>query len=218
MGLFLLGIPCALIGAKILHDDIKYTAMDLRINKASHNLNEQYKQIDNNFVDILQYSGAKCKLKSKGYQNYEIYDIKKGKYGGMEQYLAEKGYYPQAIQYAKNMFDNIAEKEEQIKRSDRSKRIRDFEEGLTNGQMKLFDFNIKYVNVPKAIVELETEKMLNYLHSNGNPNAYCNIIMGDIYEPLVNHREVWHIFAPKNADIAQYLIDISEELNLHKYG
>ena len=53
MSLFLLGIPLAMASMKVLKEDIKYTKMDNKIPKASYNLNEQYKQINEHFVDIL---------------------------------------------------------------------------------------------------------------------------------------------------------------------
>ena len=102
---YLLGIPLAIAGAKLLHDEVKYTSMDARTPKAANNVSLQYKQIDEHFIDILRYSGAKCDVKKIGHNKYDIRNVKKGQYGGMEKYLAEKGYFPQAINYAKKQFE-----------------------------------------------------------------------------------------------------------------
>lgn len=113
MVLYLLGMPLAIAAAKMLHDDVKYTAMDLRIENASLDVNFQYKQIEKNFVDILKYSGAKCDIKKRVYDNYDIKNVQKGQYGSMERYLAEKGFYPEAINYVKKLFDDIADEKQE---------------------------------------------------------------------------------------------------------
>lgn len=219
MSFFLLGIPIAIIGAKILHDDVKYTSMDSKIQKASYDITMQYKQINEDFINILQYSGAKCDIKKKTY-GYDISNVKKGQYGGMERYLAEKGYFPQAITYAKNKFDKIAEEEEKIKKMKRNTIIDNFESKLINneGHMELLTINIKYVSYPKVVVEREVQRVIDYLHQHYNPNVYCNIIMNDGSEPLLNHKEVWHIKAPKDEDAFSYLTELYDELNVIYYG
>lgn len=77
MVLYLLGIPLAIAAAKMLHDDVKYTAMDLRIDTASSDVNIQYKQIEKNFVDILRYSGARCDIKKKVIMTMKLKTFKK---------------------------------------------------------------------------------------------------------------------------------------------
>ena len=52
---------------KVLKDDVKYTHMDAKIPRASYNVNEQYKQINEHFADKLDYSGAKCTIKKRLY-------------------------------------------------------------------------------------------------------------------------------------------------------
>lgn len=218
MGLFLLGIPLAMIGAKMLHDDVKYTTMDLKIPKASHNLNTQYMQIDENFAEILQYSGAKCDVKKKAY-GYDIKNVKKGQYGGMERYLAEKGYFAQAITYAKNRFDALAKEEEKIHNKERDSLIDRFETKLmeNGGDMTLVDFNIKYSTCPKPLVEKEVERIIDYLHNHYNTEVYCNIIMGDGSEPFVNHREVWHLKVPEGESEYDYFIALYNKLKVIYY-
>lgn len=48
----------------------------------------------------------------------------------MERYLGEKGFYPEAINHAKKLFDDIADKENEIKNQKRDERITTFERKL----------------------------------------------------------------------------------------
>lgn len=77
MVLYLLGIPLAIAAAKMLHDDVKYTAIDLRIDKASSDVNVQYKQIEKNFADILKYSGARFDIKKRVMMTMKLKMFKK---------------------------------------------------------------------------------------------------------------------------------------------
>lgn len=214
MGLFLFGIPIALISAKVLCDDIKYTSMDFKTPKASHQLSQQYKQIDNNFAQILQYSEAKCDIQSIGYNKKKIKNVHKGQYGGMEQYLAEKGYYPQAIQYAKQCFDAIAEKEQNIIKQKREQAINRFENKLLTqgGDMRVVDFNVNNVNYPKQIIQEEVNRVIQYLHKHYNTEVFCNIIMKN--DHFTNHQEVWHIKVPKGEKGFEYLDNLYNKLNI----
>lgn len=214
MGLFLLGIPLAIVGAKILHDDVKYTTMNLKTDKGALELHKQYEQIDRNFKNILDYSGAKCKFKNIGYDKYEIYDVQKGQYGGMERYLAQKGYYPQAIQYAKDCFDKIADEESAKKQQKRNQRINNFEKKLLSKKTKTVIIRNKIctVNLPRPIVEKEIEKLINYFNTHHN-QVHCNIIMGGTI-PYQNHEEVWHINKPIDEDVCQYYFDVCDKLNI----
>lgn len=218
MSLFLLGIPLAIASMKVLKEDVKYTKMDNQIPKASYNLNEQYRQINKHFADILEYSGAKCTITKKTYGK-DISNIKKGEYGGLERYLAEKGYFMQVIDYAKNRFDELAEKEMKIINSKKNTRIDDFEKKLAtgNGDMMVVDFNIKYVSYPQYIVEKEVQRTIDYLNHHYNYDVHCNIIMSDGSVPFVNHREVWHIKVPKGESGTQYLQDVYSKLNIEYY-
>lgn len=218
MSMFLLGIPIALASIKMLKDDVKYTSIDIKVPKASYNLNEQYKQIDNNFANILEYSGAKCTITKKTYGK-DISNVKKGQYGGLERYLAEKGYFIQAIEYAKNRFDALAKEETRIKNSARNIKIDDFERELAkgNGHMTVIDFNVKYVQYPQYIVEKEVQRTINYLHNHYNNDVHCNIIMSDNSVPFVNHREVWHIKVPNGASGVDYLQNVYSKLNIEYY-
>ncbi len=219
MVLYLLGIPLAIAGAKILHDNIKYTSMDLRINKASSDLNTQYKQIEKNFVDILRYSGASCDIKSKGYDEYEIKNVQKGQYGGMEKYLAEKGYYPQAINHAKKLFDNIADKENEINNQKRDKRINTFEIKLltekTNDVVITIKFNIFSCHKPKFLVEKDVEKLIDYFHAHNNKNVFCNIIMEN--DNYWHHKEVWHIKEPISENAKKYYDDVYDKIIINNH-
>lgn len=214
LGLFLLGIPVAIIGAKILHDDIKYTSMDIKNPKGSQSLSQQYQQIDKNFVNIVDYSGAVCDIKKIGYEKYEIKNVKQGQYGGMERYLAEKGYYPQAIQYAKRKFDAIAEEEQKINNRKRNDRINAFERKLLTSkvQHKVIKNEICTISLPKKIVEKEIEKLINYFNSHNN-SVQCNIIM-DGSTPYCNHEEIWHINAPVGENVCQYYFDVCDKLDI----
>ena len=63
----------------------------------------------------------------------------------MEKYLGEKGFYPQAINHAKKLFDDIADKENRIKNQKRASRINTFERKLlterTNDVVITIQFN-----------------------------------------------------------------------------
>lgn len=215
MALYLLGIPLAIASAKLLHDDVKYTAMNLRIDNASHDVNVQYRQIEENFVDILKYSGANCDFKKISYGDYEIKNVQKGQYGGMERYLAEKGFYSEAIDYAKKLFDDIANKEHEIKSHERDERINKYERDLRFNETYYDIFKIsrkKYT--PQGAVEQNVQKMIDYFNEHGQNDVHCNIIMGGsaIYH---NHTEVWNMKIPtgvSNREIQQYMDDVYDKI------
>lgn len=215
MGLFLLGIPMAIIGAKVLNDNIKYTMMDNQIPKASVSLSEQYNQINQHFGQILDYSGADCDLKKIGYADYEISNVRIGGYGGMERYLAEKGYYPTAIQYAKECFDNIGRKEQDNKFTRRDNRIAQFERKLATERCidRVVTYEIAEANLIQPVVENEVQKLINYFKTHHNENAYCNIIMGDGTSHY-KHTEVWHLKEPIGENLLQYYSDIVSKLKI----
>lgn len=219
MALFLLGIPLAIAGAKLLHDDIKYTAMNLRINDASIDLDTQYRQIEENFEDILQYSGAQCKIKKRTFDRYDISDVQKGQYGGMERYLAEKGFYPEAINYAKKLFDDIADEETRIKHRERDDRIDFYERRLItencSDRVITIRFNKITCNKPSFLIEKDVEKLTDYFHAHDNENVYCNIIMEDDY--YWNHKEVWHIKEPFSKSAENYYKDVYDKVIINDY-
>ena len=211
--LYLLGIPLAIAGAKLLHDDIKYTSADLRTPKAAYNVSLQYKQIDEHFIDILRYSGAKCDIKQIGYNKFDIRNVKRGQYGGMEKYLAEKGYFPQSINYAKEQFDKIAEKEEKIKSRQRNERINRYEKKLLTERTQHVVITISFdrfsYKKPKMLVERDVEKLIDYFNSHNN-EVFCNIIMEN--DTFWHHKEVWHIKKPVSENAKDYFNDVYEEL------
>ncbi len=219
MALFLLGIPLAIVGAKLLHDDIKYTAMNLRINDASIDLDTQYRQIEENFEDILQYSGAQCKIKKRTFDRYDISDVQKGQYGGMERYLAEKGFYPEAINYAKKLFDDIADEETRIKHRERDNRIDFYERRLItekcSDRVITIRFNKVTCNKPSFLIEKDVEKLIDYFHAHDNENVYCNIIMED--DLYWNHKEVWHIKEPFSKSAEDYYKDVYDKVIINDY-
>ena len=200
MGLFLLGVPLAIASGIMLKKDIKYTKMNLKVDKASYSLSEQYKQIDTNFIDILRYSGAKCKIKKIGYEKYEIYDVEKGHYGGMERYLALKGFYPESISYAKRQFDKIAEKEQQLKTNKRDKQIQEYEQRIKTEQCKYYTYESSLcVYKSQKQVEKEVQQLIDYFKKHEQKDIQCNIIMGGT-APHHNHTEVWHLKLPINTN------------------
>ena len=213
MGLFLLGIPLALASAKMLSDDIKYTTTDLKIPKASSNLNTQYKQIEDNFIDIIKYSGAKCQIKTTGYNKYHIDNAIKGEYGGMEKYLAQKGYYPQAINYAKKMFDNYASISDRQYISERDERINKFELALLNKQSKnMILRNQVHHQMPKYVIEQKIQELTHYFNTHNN-NTYCNIIINKPSN-FIKHEQVWHIKIPNGENGKQYFDDVCNKLGI----
>ena len=209
----LFGIGLGFLGIKMLHDNIEYTKMDLKIGKASPDLKTQYKQIDANFREILMYSGAKCDIKKNKDRNYQISNVKKGQYGGMERYLAEKGFYPKAINYAKERFDKIADKEQEILNNRNEYRIKIYESQLSSEEChdKLLE-----INIPKRFtnsdIEREVERLTKYFNSHRNW-VYCNIITeGDgLY---YHHKEIWHIKEPIGGNAENYYYAVCSKLNI----
>ena len=211
---YLLGIPLAIAGAKLLHDDVKYASMDLRTPKAAYNVSLQYKQIDEHFIDILRYSGAKCEVKKIGHNKYDIRNVKKGQYGGMEKYLAEKGYFPQAINYAKKQFDKIADEEEKIKSRQRNDEINRYERKLltetSENVVITINFSKLSYNKSKSLVEKDVKKLIDYFHVHNNENVFCNIIMEN--DNFWHHKEVWHIKKPSSENAENYYNNVYNEL------
>lgn len=210
MGLFLLGIPVAIIGGAMLCKDIKYTNMDNNIKNAKPTLNQQYEQIDEKFAEILTLCGAECKISKKG-TNYNISSIKKGQYGTMEKFLALKGYNKNAIDYCKQKFDTLAEQEHQIQIEERNYRINKFENALECSTTNLYTVTSNYFYyMPQFLVEKKVKKMTEYLNQHQQSNVYCNIIMGGT-EPHHNHTEVWsNIKTGKNQEAEEYIKDVSD--------
>lgn len=214
MSLFLLGIPLALASAVSIKKDVKYTVKDLRIPQASISLEEQISDIDKHFIDILDYSGATGDIYRNGYQDMRIKNTQYGQYGGLRRYLAEKGYYEEAIKYAVDKYNNIANKEKQQNQYERQQRIHKYEQMIQNEPSEYWCIDkTVYTYKSKYKAEQEANKVLNYLHNNGSELSQCNIIMGG-HSSNHNHIETWHIKAPKSQPklIRQYLDDIKMEI------
>lgn len=213
MGLFLLGIPMALVGAKILHDDTQQTIRNLRIPKANLYLEEQYNQIDEYLIDIFEYVDAKGDIYYDGMVK-KIKNTENGGYGALEYYLAQKGYRKEAIEYAKKQYDNINIRENINNNSERDKRIQIYENKLSQGGYYDTWKTSVYYYTPKIKVEQNVEKLLNYFHSHHQEQAYCSIVM-DGYYPNENHCEIWTIKIPHKAtrkEIEQYIDDIRNKI------
>lgn len=212
MGLFLLGLPLAVIGGAVLLDNIKYTRMDLRIENASPNLNEQYQQIRNHYIDILDYSGAECKIEKIG-DKYKITKLIKGQYGGMERYLAEKGFYPEAINYAKTLFDKLADTESRGEYKDAERRVREFENALITSQTN--DTIVRYqvlTQLPNYKINKRIEQLTEYFNNHHN-EVFCNVIMNS-HRDFVKHEQVWHMKEPYNKDAEEYYKDVCIKLGI----
>lgn len=215
MGLFLLGIPLAMIGLASLKKDAEYTAVGLRIPDAKADLSDQCRQIDKHFVDILKYCGADCDIKNAGYGINDVKNVKRGRYGTMERYLATKGYRKEAIDYCKERFDAIADKEAESMLSKAKNDAHKFENGLGYGD---YDYVLKITHCyaeSQYSVERDVERLTEYFKSHGNGDCYCNIIMGGtaVYH---NHMEVWHLKKPYGEDAKKYYYNVCEILDIHR--
>ncbi|MBO5476230.1 MAG: hypothetical protein J6A15_00565 [Clostridia bacterium] len=193
MGLFLLGIPMALVGAKIIKNDIDSNKEYYSIPKANlTNLNDQYNQINSIEKQLIEYSK-----------------------NDIEKLLAKKGYRKEAIDYALYKYDTLINQKQSESNTNRDNRIRAFEDKLTtqNTHYDLWETNVCYY-APKKIVEKNVDKMLQYLQTHGHEQAYCNIVM-DGYQPNHNHSEIWAINTPNNASIRevnQYIDDVRNKV------
>lgn len=212
MGLFLLGIPLAIASGVMLSKDVKYTAMNIKIPKASFQLDEQIKQIDEFLFDIFDYVGVEGDIDKK---TRTITNTEYNGYNGLDRYLAEKGYRKEAIDYAIQRYNEIAEKEFKEKSDEREKRIRDYEWKLKYDKTHYdtWESSIAYYHTQKQ-VEHKVEQLLDYFKAHEQKDAYCNIIMGGKAK-YHNHTEVWHLKVPYSAtqkETEQYLKDVYEKV------
>lgn len=212
MSLFLLGIPLALANGIILTKDIKYTKLDLKIPKADYELSKQKKQIDEFLFDIFEYVGVEGDIDVR---NKKITNTVYNGYNGLNKYLAEKGYRKEAIDYAINRYNNIAQKEHLTKTTERKDRIKKFERKIKyeNTYHTIFESSISNFFTQKQ-VEHKVEKLLQYFKTHGQPQIYCNIVMDGKSMPH-NHIEVWHLTIPNSAtnkEVQQYWKDVYETI------
>ena len=215
----LLGVGLGIYGAYALKKDAEYTKKDLNIPKGVGTILEQKNNIDKNFIDILEYGGAKCKIKKdmsrrsqykRGNIHYKIIDAQPYQYGGMGLYLMQKGYCQEAIQYAKDKFDRIAKQQEQNKTTQIKKSIRDFEDALKYQEVKELAVSFQ-INGYKtsSMIKKENEKVIEYLHTHGNPTARVNVIIGGT-TPTYDFDVTWVFFAPVGYDPHDYILNIQK--------
>ena len=212
MGLFLLTIPIALAGGAILKEDVEYTTLGLKIPTASFDLDSQIRQIEEHLFEIFEYVGVEGDINVKG---RTIVNTEYNGYNALDRFLAEKGYRKEAIDYAINRYNQIAEKELQDKTIERDKRIRDYEWRLKHNETyyDTWENNVAYYHTQEQ-VEHKVEQLLQYFKTHGQKDIYCNIIMGGkaLYH---NHTEVWHMKIPCNThrkEIEQYFKDVYNKI------
>ena len=177
--LSLIGLGIGLYGVYELIQGVKYKKKDLDIEQGTGTVEEQKRKIDRNFTDIVDYSGAKCKVK-----NNKITDAKAKEYGGMELYLMEKGYSREAIEYCKNKYDNVVDSQQERVDSKVKREMTQFESALQQ-KMKMEEMAIpmkenKYIT--KRKLDEVIKKRIDYLHNHNNENARANIIVNGAYD------------------------------------
>ena len=203
----LVAIGLGLYGIHEMTKTVKYTKKDLQINQGVGTLLEQKSNIDKNFIDILDYSGAKCKIKNK-----KIINAEPNGYGGMELYLMQKGYSKEAIDYAKKKYDDIANKSVKAKNIKIQSDIDKFEYALHNTQTKELAVSFKingYSNQHQ--LNKDNIEVIKYLHTHGNPNARVNVIVGGT-TPTYDFNVTWVFFAPIGYDPHDYILNIQKKL------
>lgn len=183
IGLF--GMALGLYGAYEMAQNVKTTKQDLSIKQGTGSIYQQKRNIDNSFLDILEYSGAKCKIVrdtsrtsqyKRGNIHYKIIDAQPNEYGGMELYLMQKGYSKEAIEYCKSKFDFIANNHQQKNICIKQNKIKDYENALHNSREMAVSFYTSKYN-DKNILDKDINQIIKYLHKNGNPNARVNVIV-----------------------------------------
>ena len=196
-----LGFGLGILGAITAAKDISYTIRDEKIGKAKRTTIDQKNQIDAHFIDILKCCGAYCKIKGNNISNVE-----RGKYGRMERYLFEKGFKKESIEYCKNKFDNIAEKQQKDEIIKAKERIEQYEAALRFGSKDVVITIDKNENKSQSEIEEKVNKLIRYFNTHNN-NVDVNIIWGgrQIYH---SHTEVWHIKEPKNHKASKYYHDV----------
>lgn len=216
----LLGIGLGLYGVYELTKEIKTTQQDIRIRNGVGSIYEQKRNIDEYFLDILEYGGAKCKIVrdtkrisqyKRGNKHYKIINAQPKGYGGTEIYLMEKGYSKEAIQYFKNKYDMIVQNQIIRQINQQQARIKDFEKALSNKKCTEMVVNFS-TNANKHIIDETVNKMIEYLHTHHNKNARVNVTIGDRYSNN-NFTISWVIFVPNGYDGHQYLEDIETKIN-----
>ena len=170
----LLGIGLGLYGLYELKENVKYTKKDTKIQTGTGTIAEQKIKIDRDFIDILEYSGAKCTIK-----NNRVVDVVPHQYGGMELYLMQKGYSQEAINYCKRKFDDFANKQQSRQLS----KARSFTDEVENAlkykssrEVSVF-FRVNGYAHPYQI-EKDNKRIIDYLHTHNNPKARANVIVG----------------------------------------
>lgn len=214
----------AIVGLKMMHDDVKHTINDYSIQKPPHSVSKQKQEIDKCFINIVEYCGVKCDVVSDyngafrkfGVSTrYNIKNVQKGEYGILESYLFKMGYSKEAIDYCKQKIDNVANKENNIQSNAQQQRIKDYENALKTQPTKkeAYVVDIASVHLPKHKVEERCKKLSEYFDKAMNYNTICNIVMGGDH-PNINHTETWLILEPQGYDFTQYYDDICSQLQL----
>lgn len=225
MGLFLLGIPLAIMGAKMIYNDARQSFDGIVVPDAPYSTQEQKKEIDKAFKSILRYCGASCDIQRTYNNQYNYIDDRNNKilinnltekeYGEMEQYLFSKGYNKESIEYCKSKFDNLAKQEQKQFLDIAEQRIKKYEDALKTHPCQTIRIKNK-VHYPFYETEINNDckRIEQYLNDKGH-NTQCNIIIGgDI--PNINHTEIWLIKQPKGYNASQYYLDICRKLNIKR--
>lgn len=227
MGLFLLGVPMAIIGLKMMHNDTKHTINELSIQKPPHSIIEQKKELDESFINIIEYCGVKCDIKASPYgkfkkfgvsTKYNIENVQKGEYGTVKTYLFKIGYSQEAINHLTKQLDDIANAESTIKNNKRDTRIQKYESALRNStsvNTEAYTFSIRTIDAVEYTVQQQCKQIGNYFDQKMSYNTVCQITMGGEY-PNVNHTESWLILEPQGYDFIQYYYDVCSKLNIKR--
>lgn len=215
----LLGMGLGLYGVYELAQNVKTTKQDLKISQGTGSIYQQKRNIDKHFLDILEYSGAKCTIKrdntrtspyKKGNIYYKITNAKPQEYGGMELYLMEKGYSREAIEYCKSKFDIIANKQEQQNICLKNDKIKAFENALHNSrEMAVTFYTNQYSN--KHSLDKDVQKIINYLHKNGNEKARVNVIVNGS-DNKYNFTITWVLNVPYNHNPHEYIENVEQKI------
>lgn len=198
----LLGMGLGLYGIYELSKNVKATKQDANI-KSIGTIQQQKRNIDNHFNDILEYCGVK-----------NPHNIEQHHYDKIKYYLTQKGYSYDATQYCLNKVQLLMNTNHHRQERQNNNIINKFEQSLvTDKSREVNVFFTMYGCISRNKIEKDLNKVIQYLHTHNNENARVNII--ETPSDFKSSFDVtWTIKAPYKCNPNEYIECVEKKLNI----